>query len=112
CMSPADLARNVEEFLLIGPALVRGYRLGLTRYSRSCKRGDEDLVPDPDSAVEGELYRLTAEQLRGRDEREGAQGHYRIEHSRVEARGGQVVEDGLTYVVVDKADEEIPPHPD
>jgi len=111
-MSPADLARDVEEFLLIGPALVRGYRLGFTRYSRARKGGVADLVPDPDSAVEGVLYRLPAEQLPALDEREGAPEHYRREHIRVETPGGQVFEDVLTYVVVDKAEEEIPPHPD
>lgn len=112
CMSPDDLARDVEEFQLIGPALVRGFRLGFTRWSRTRRGGVADLVPDPDGVVEGVLYRLPAEQLPALDEREGAPEHYRREHIRVETPGGQVFEDVVTYVVVDKAAEDIPPHPD
>mgnify|MGYP001393288711 CR=1 FL=1 len=112
CMSPEDLARDVEEFELIGPALVRGYRLGFTRYSRMRRGGVADLVPDENSVVEGVLYRLPAEQLPALDEREGAPEHYRREHVRVETPDGQVYDDVLTYVVVDKAPEEVPPHAD
>src|SRR5690606_21517737 len=46
------------------------------------------------------------------DEREGAPEHYRREHVRVETPDGQVYDDVLTYVVVDKAPEEVPPHAD
>lgn len=112
CMSPEDLARDVEEFELVGPALVRGYRLGFTRYSRTRRGGVADLVPDPESSVEGVLYRLPAEQLPALDEREGAPEHYRRERIRVETPGGKVYEDVLTYVVASKAAEEIPPHND
>jgi len=112
CMSPEDLARDVEEFELIGPALVRGYRLGFTRYSRMRRGGVADLVPDENSVVEGVLYRLPVEQLPALDEREGAPEHYRREHVRVETPDGKVYDDVLTYVVVDKAAEEIPPHAD
>ncbi|MBO8142753.1 MAG: gamma-glutamylcyclotransferase [Firmicutes bacterium] len=111
CMSPADLARDVEEFQLIGPARVRGYRLGFTRYSRARRGGVADLVPDKDGVVEGVLYRLPNEQLPALDEREGAPEHYRREYIPVEA-GGKTYEGVLTYVVVDKAAAEIAPHPD
>ena len=111
-MSPEDLARDVEEFELVGPALVRGFRLGFTRYSRARRGGVADLVPDPDGVVEGVLYRLPVEQLPALDEREGAPEHYRREHIRVETPDGQTYDDVLTYVVVDKAPEEIPPHAD
>lgn len=111
-MSPEDLSRDVEEFELVGPALVRGYRLGFTRYSRARRGGVADLVPDPDGVVEGVLYRLPAEQLPALDEREGAPEHYRREYIRVETPDGQTYDDVLTYVVVEKAPEEIPPHAD
>ncbi|MFO7311997.1 MAG: gamma-glutamylcyclotransferase family protein [Bacillota bacterium] len=112
CMSPEDLARDVEEFELVGPALVRGYRLAFTRYSRARRGGVADLVPDEGGVVEGVLYRLPAEQLPALDEREGAPEHYRREHVRVETADGNVYDDVLTYVVVDKAPEEVPPHAD
>ncbi|HEY8495415.1 MAG TPA: gamma-glutamylcyclotransferase family protein [Limnochordales bacterium] len=112
CMSPEDLARDVEEFELVGPARVRGYRLAFTRYSRARRGGVADMVPDEDGVVEGVLYRLPAEQLPALDEREGAPEHYRREHVRVETPDGQVYDDVLTYVVVDKAPEEVPPHAD
>lgn len=112
CMSPEDLARDVAEFELIGPALVRGYRLGFTRYSRTRRGGVADLVPDMAGVVEGVLYRLPVEQLAALDEREGAPDNYRRDFIAVRTPDGRMYDRVLTYVVADKAAEEIPPHPD
>lgn len=112
CMSPEDLARDVSEFELIGPALVRGFRLGFTRYSRARRGGVADLVPDITGLVEGVLYRLPIEQLAALDEREGAPDNYRRDFIAVRRPDGALFDGVLTYVVADKASEEFPPHPD
>lgn len=112
CMSPEDLARDVAEFEVVGPALVRGFRLGFTRYSRARRGGVADLVPDLAGVVEGVLYRLPVEQLAALDEREGAPDNYRRDFIAVRTPDGRIYDRVLTYVVGDKATEEIPPHPD
>ncbi len=112
CMSPEDLARDVAEFELVGPALVRGDRLGFTRYSRTRRGGVADLVPDMAGVVEGVLYRLPVEQSAALDEREGAPDNYRRDFIAVRTPDGRMYDRVLTYVVADKAAEEIPPHPD
>jgi Uncharacterized protein involved in cation transport len=112
CMSPEDLARHVREFEVVGPALVRGYRLGFTRYSRARRGGVADLVPDLAGVVEGVLYRLPVDQLAALDEREGAPDNYRRDFIAVRTPDGKMFDRVLTYVVADKAAEEIPPHPD
>lgn len=112
CMSPEDLARDVSEFEVIGPALVRGYRLGFTRYSRARRGGVADLVPDLSGVVEGVLYRLPLEQLPALDQREGAPDNYRRDFIAVRTPDGRMYDRVLTYVVAHKAAEEIPPHPD
>lgn len=112
CMSPEDLARDVSDFELIGPALVRGFRLGFTRYSRSRRGGVADLVPDITGVVEGVLYRLPIEQLAALDEREGAPDNYRRDFIAVRRPDGAMFDGVLTYVVADKTAEEVPPHPD
>lgn len=112
CMSPEDLARDVAEFEVVGPALVRGFRLGFTRYSRARRGGVADLVPDLAGVVEGVLYRLPVEQLAALDEREGAPDNYRRDFIAVRTPDGRIHDGVLTYVVADKSSEEIPPHPD
>ncbi|MFS8524125.1 MAG: gamma-glutamylcyclotransferase family protein [Limnochordales bacterium] len=112
CMSPEDLARDVSGFEVVGPALVRGFRLGFTRYSRARRGGVADLVPDMAGVVEGVLYRVPVEQLAALDEREGAPDNYRRDFIAVRTPDGRIYDGVLTYVVADKAPEEIPPHPD
>lgn len=111
-MSPEDLGRDVTQFDPVGAAIVRGFRLGFTRYSRARKGGVADLVPDLDSEVEGVLYRLPLEQLPALDEREGAPDHYRRDFIAVRTPDGKMYDRVLTYVVVDKAAVDIAPHPD
>lgn len=112
CMSPDDLARDVADFELVGPALVRGFRLGFTRYSRARRGGVADLVPDMAGIVEGVLYRLPVQQLAALDEREGAPDNYRRDFIAVRTPDGRIYDGVLTYVVADKSLEEIAPHPD
>lgn len=112
CMSPEDLSRDVTDFELIGPALVRGFRLGFTRYSRARRGGVADLVPDIAGVVEGVLYRLPVQQLTALDEREGAPDNYRRDFIAVRTPDGRIYDGVLTYVVADKFLDEFPPHPD
>ncbi len=112
CMSPEDLARDVSDFELVGPALVRGFRLGFTRYSRARRGGVADLVPDMAGVVEGVLYRVPVEQLAALDEREGAPDNYRRDFIAVRTPDGRIYDGVLTYVVADKSAKRIPPHPD
>lgn len=112
CMSPKDLARDVDEFELVGPAVARGFRLGFTRYSRRRRGGVADLVPDLHAAVEGVLYRLPVSRLAALDEREGAPDHYRRDVIGVRTPDGRLHDCVLTYVVADKAAEEFAPHAD
>ncbi len=102
----------MTEFEPVGPALVRGFRLGFTRYSRARRGGVADLVPDIAGEVEGVLYRLPLDQLAAVDEREGAPDNYRRDFIAVRTPDGRIYDRVLTYVVADKAPDEIPPHPD
>lgn len=112
CMSPEELGRDVPSYTVIGPALVRGFRIGFTRFSRNWKGGVADLVPDIDSRVEGVLYRLPFASLSALDEREGAPDHYRRDFIAVRTSDGKIHDRVLTYVVTRKATVNIPPHAD
>lgn len=111
-MSPEDLGRDVTEFEPVGAAVVRGFRLGFTRYSRARRGGVADLVPDLDKEVEGVLYRLPLSQLPALDEREGAPDNYRRDFIAVRTPDGKMYDRVLTYVVADKLATDVAPHSD
>src|SRR5690606_41296881 len=110
-MSPEDLARDVSGFEVVGPALVRGFRLGFTRYSRARRGGVADLVPDMAGVVEGVLYRVPVEQLAALDEREGAPDNYRRDFIAVRTPDGRIYDGVLTDVAADQATGGSPPPP-
>lgn len=112
CMCPEDLRRDVGNFQPVSAAVVRGFRLGFTRYSRARKGGVADLVPDLNSEVEGVLYRLPLSELPALDVREGAPDNYRRDFIAVRTPDGKMYDRVLTYVVADKVPMDIPPHPD
>src|SRR5919202_2415348 len=113
CMCPVDLKRSLGEKThkyVIGPATLKGYRLGFNRKSilRNC--GVLDVVPDPTSSVEGVLYRLPSRLSDPLDEREEVpRGGYRREIIEVRANG-RLYKHVRTYVVVDKLPEELAPN--
>ncbi len=113
CMCPVDLKRTLGEnthSFVIGPATLKGYRLGFYRRSvlRSC--GVLDVVPDPTSSVEGVLYRLPSRLSDRLDEREEVpQGGYRQEMVNVSC-GSQSYTGVRTYVVVNKLTQELAPN--
>ena len=62
CMCPVDLKRSLREnthAYVIGPAYLKGYRLGFFRYSRRRQCGVLDIVKSqPSAIVHGVLYSL------------------------------------------------------
>jgi cation transport regulator ChaC len=113
CMCPVDLKRSLGEnthTYVIGPATLKGYRLGFYRKSvlRNC--GVLDVVPDPTATVEGVLYRLPLRLSEPLDLREEIPTRgYRHEIVEVH-RHGRVYKNVRTYVVVDKLTEELAPN--
>lgn len=113
CMCPVDLKRSLGEkthAYVIGPATLRGYRLGFYYHLRRRNCGALDIVPDPRSTVEGVLYRLPwrlSDRLDAREE--VLQGSYCHELVNVNC-SNQLYKDVRTYVVTQKLAEELAPN--
>jgi cation transport regulator ChaC len=61
CMCPVDLKRSLGECThpyVIGPAVLKNYRLGFFRRSHFRNCGVLDVTPDPTASVQGVLYHL------------------------------------------------------
>jgi cation transport regulator ChaC len=112
-MCPVDLKRTLGEnthSFVIGPATLKGYRLGFNRRSALRKCGVLDIVKDPTAAVEGVLYRLPWRLSDRLDEREEVpQGGYRQEMINVSCQN-QMYTGVRTYVVVNKLAKELAPN--
>lgn len=113
CMCPVDLKRTLGEnthSFVIGPATLKGYRLGFNRQSALRNCGVLDIVKDPTASVEGVLYRLPWRLSDRLDEREEVpQGGYRHEMVNV-ACHNQLYTSVRTYVVVNKLAKELAPN--
>lgn len=113
CMCPVDLKRSLGENthrFVIGPATLKGYRLGFYWKSALRNCGALDVVPDPESSVEGVLYRLPLRFSSALDEREEVpRGGYRHEIVHVYSIG-RLYSNVRTYVVVNKLSEELAPN--
>lgn len=113
CMCPVDLKRSLGENThpyVIGPATLKGYRLGFHYYSAKRQCGALDILPDTASEIHGVLYRLPWRLSERLDQREGVhQKDYRHESIAVES-WGQTYVGVRTYVVVQKTPVEIPPN--
>lgn len=107
CMSE-DFARSVPDYVCLGHAVLKNYRLAFTRYSSSRGGGVADIVPAMGSTVEGVLYQLHREMLPDLDVREGVKsGAYQRISVKVETVLGP--REAWTYEVVEKEQEELPP---
>lgn len=109
CMCPVDLKRTLGEAthpFVIGPATLKGYRLGFYRHSRRRNSGALDVVKDATAQVEGVLYQLPWRLSHLLDQREEG---YRHEFIRVSCQG-QTFNDVRTYVVIHKLAEELAPN--
>lgn len=108
CMSPQDFQRTVPQFELLGRAVLDGYEVAFTIYSDGRMGGVADIVPAPDSRVEGVLYAFPEALLDGLDAREGVpDGVYKRIQVEVDYRGQPMQAE--TYTVVNKADKELAP---
>lgn len=113
CMCPVDLKRTFGEnthSYVVGPATLRGYRLGFYRRSQLRNCGVLDIVRDPQATVEGVLYELPWRFSDRLDEREEVpRNGYRREVIEL-SHNGKIYKNVRTYVVVDKLPEEIAPN--
>ncbi|EDZ92071.1 gamma-glutamylcyclotransferase [Limnospira fusiformis SAG 85.79] len=121
CMCPVDLQRTLGEpthSYVIGPATLRGYRLGFYRHSRRRNCGALDIVKDANSSVEGVLYRLPWRLSDRLDEREEVKidpdkqvhiGGYRPEMIDVHSQGKDY-QNVRTYMVINKLTQELAPN--
>ena len=112
-MCPVDLKRSLCEnthTYAIGPATLKGYRLGFYYYSSLRNCGALDIIKDSSARVEGVLYQLPDHLSYALDEREHVpQGDYRHELVDIEIQG-QLYKDVRTYVVVNKLAKELAPN--
>jgi cation transport regulator ChaC len=113
CMCPVDLKRSLGENThdyIIGPAVLKGYRLGFYSYSPTRKCGVLDVLPDDQAHVKGVLYHLPWRLSAYLDNREGvSQSLYRRETVEIDC-GDKVYQNTRTYIVVNKLSEELAPN--
>lgn len=113
CMCPVDLKRSLGEkthIYVVGPAQLKGYRLGFYSYSPLRQSGVLDIIQDKTGTVEGVLYQLPQRFSSDLDEREGVnQNWYRHEIISVYSHD-RLYDNVRTYVVIDKLSEELAPN--
>jgi cation transport regulator ChaC len=108
-MNRDDFFRTAPTAERLGRAVLTGYKLGFTRYSSGRNGGVADIIPDPQSIVEGILYRICEDEERELDYREGvAVGIYERLFVTVEF-AGQRLQDVLTYTICEKSPYEFVP---
>lgn len=109
-MCPVDLKRSLQEKThgyVVGPAQLKGYRLGFFRYSRRRQCGVLDIVQaGPGAAVHGVLYALPWRLSALLDRREEGYIHHQVTiHCQ-----GKRYPNTRTYTVVDKLGREQAPN--
>lgn len=112
CMCPVDLKRSLGEkthIYVIGPATLKGYRLGFYSYSSLRKCGVLDVIKDENSSVEGVLYQLPWRLSYALDHREGVHGNWYQQELVDTYSQGQLYPQVRTYTVVNKLAEELAP---
>jgi cation transport regulator ChaC len=109
CMCPVDLKRSLGEptqAYVVGPAVLKNYRLGFFRRSRLRNCGVLDIVRQPGSIVQGVLYQLPLRLSPHLDEREEGYCHETIEVCCNDQQYTHV----RTYTVIEKLTEEHAPN--
>ncbi len=113
CMCPVDLKRSLGENThqyVIGPATLKGYRLGFYCHSSRRNCGVLDIVKDSTASVQGVLYQLPWRLSHLLDEREDVpRGGYRHETVEIHSNG-QIYTNVRTYVVINKLPQELAPN--
>ncbi|GAB4370422.1 MAG: gamma-glutamylcyclotransferase [Elainellaceae cyanobacterium] len=109
CMCPVDLKRSLGESMhpyVVGPATLKGYRLGFFRRSQRRNCGVLDVIKDENASVQGVLYYLPWRLSDRLDEREEG---YRQETIEVKCQGLRYAS-VRTYTVIEKLNEEHAPN--
>ena len=106
-LSEEQMGHRCPGAKLIGAAILKGYHIAFTFYSRRWRGGCADIVRDSESEVWGLIYSLTGKDLLRLDMCEGHPDHYRRIEVEVAPRGGKRAERVLTYEVVSRG--EFPP---
>lgn len=112
CMNRDSFASTMSRFFPLGKGEVNHSRVLFTRWSGKWEGGVADLVESPGEMAEGILYLLHPDELEALDEREGASPHFYPPFYRrewVDVRIDGLMVRSLTYVVVNKEKEEVPP---
>jgi cation transport regulator ChaC len=112
-MCPVDLKRSLGENTypyVIGPGILKEYKLRFYGYSPHRKCGVLDVVNDQKSIVTGVLYQLPWRLSESLDKREGvSQEFYRHQIVDIHCQD-QIYKNVRTYVVVNKLKEEVAPN--
>lgn len=109
CMCPVDLRRSLQEKThgyVIGPAQLRGYRLGFFRYSRRRQCGVLDIVQAPNALVHGVLYSLPLRLSELLDRREEGYAQQTVD---IQCQGRSYPHT-RTYTVINKLGREYAPN--
>lgn len=109
-MEEAVIRERCPESKFLERANLPEYRLGFTRRSMQVRKcGVADVISEPGSLVWGVLYSLTPKDVRLLDRFEGVH-RSSYQQVRVEVRlEGETHQSAMTYEVVTKEPEEIPP---
>ena len=91
---------------LLGPALLQGHRLALTRRSIRWGGGVVDVVPAAGEQVWGVVYEAPEPAIVELDRKEGAGFAYRRRHVKVDVAGE--AREAMTYEVIEK-ETDVPP---
>lgn len=107
-MNSQDFERTAPNAIRLGPAILRNYRLGFTRYSTGRRGGVADIIQDSQGTVEGILWLISDAEMPRVDAREGALGNiYRRIPVKLDFLGEHVV--AYSYEVIQKNAQEMPP---
>jgi gamma-glutamylcyclotransferase len=93
----------------VGVARLDDHRLAFTRRSVRTGTGVADVVSAPGQTVWGVLYELDAEGMRALDRKEGTGWAYKRQQCRVHLLADGSEHDGITYTVLRREPEEVPP---
>ena len=100
-MDERQMQSRCPESLLVGIAILDGYRLGFTRYSKNRNGGVADIISEPEQSVWGLVYKVTAKDLEILDAMEGRGKAYERMTVSVRFLDGRTVV-AETYYVIDK----------
>lgn len=97
----SQMQERCPDALVVGSAVLKGYRLEFTIFSPMLKCGCADIVPFEKGEVWGLLYEVSEENMKVLDMYEGHPNYYRRIRVRVESAQGENIE-AETYEVTSK----------